>query len=168
MRMETKSPAREGRGLCAPALRCAAILVLFPCLALSQARDLSGRRPPLRTVQDIFRLSKTEAANAYPIELEAVVTYSDPEWGLLFVQDQTGTTFIDVHGSSTKYPRGARVRVDGVSTAGDNGPAIAQVRIFVLGRGVLPNPEQRSIAAVSYTHLCRGRSLWRKAKRVSV
>jgi len=144
--METKSPAREGRGLCAPALRCAAILVLFPCLALSQARDLSGRRPPLRTVQDIFRLSKTEAANAYPIELEAVVTYSDPEWGLLFVQDQTGTTFIDVHGSSTKYPRGARVRVDGVSTAGDNGPAIAQVRIFVLGRGVLPNPEQRSIA----------------------
>jgi diguanylate cyclase (GGDEF)-like protein/PAS domain S-box-containing protein len=146
MRMETKSLAREGRGLCASALRRVAILVLFPCLVLSQARDLSGRRPPLRTVQDIFRLSKTEAAKAYPIELEAVVTYSDPEWGILFVQDQTGTTFIDVHGSSAKYPKGARVRVDGVSAAGNNGPAIAQTRILVLGRGVLPSPEQRSVA----------------------
>ncbi|MFY9854458.1 MAG: hypothetical protein WAK26_11345, partial [Terracidiphilus sp.] len=97
-------------------------------------------------MQEVFLLSKTEAANAYPIELEAVITYSDPEWGLLFIQDQTGTTFIDVHGSSAKYPTGTRIRVDGISTAGNNGTAIAQARIFVLGRGVLPNPEQRSIA----------------------
>jgi diguanylate cyclase (GGDEF)-like protein/PAS domain S-box-containing protein len=119
--------------------------VLFPSLAFSQAHDSSARPRTLRTVSEVYALSKAEAANAYPIELQAVVTYSDPEWGLLFVQDQTGTTFIDVHGSSTKYPKGARVRVDGVSTAGDNGPAIAQVRIFVLGRGVLPNPEQKSV-----------------------
>ena len=104
--------------------------------------------PPrtLRTVQDLFRLSRTEAAHSYPIELEAVVTYSDPEWGLLFVQDQTGVTFIDMHGTGKKYPLGERVRVRGISVAKDNGPALAQPKILVLGRGVLPNPEQRTIA----------------------
>jgi len=146
MRRETSNPATEMRGQCAPALRCVAIVLLFTCPVFSQAHNHSVSRPPLRTVQEVFGLSNAEAANGYPIQLEAVVTYSDPEWGILFVQDKTGTTFIDVHGSGAKYPTGSRVRLDGVSTVRNNGPAIAEARVLVLGQGILPNPEQRSIA----------------------
>jgi diguanylate cyclase (GGDEF)-like protein/PAS domain S-box-containing protein len=128
------------------ALRGLTILLLVPSVAFSQARDASGRLPTLRTIQEVFRLSKAEAARAYPIELDAVVTYSDPGWGLLFVQDSTGTSFIDVHGNDTRFPLGARVRVNAVSIDGADGPAVGPARITVLGAGVLPAPEQKSVA----------------------
>jgi hypothetical protein len=73
---------------------CVLVFLLCPLLGISQARNSSVRHRTLRTLHDVFALSKAEAVKAYPIELDAVVTYSDPEWGLLFVQDQTGTTFI--------------------------------------------------------------------------
>ena len=128
------------------ALRGLAILLLVPCLAFSPGRDVSGRLPTLRTIHDVFRLSKAEAARAYPIELDAVVTYSDPEWGLLFIRDATGTSFIDVHGNGTRFPLGARVRINAVSIDGADGPAIGSAKITVLGAGVLPAPEQLSVA----------------------
>ncbi len=138
--------AREKGWLSALALRCLAILLLVPSLAFSQADNSSGRLPTLRTIQEVFRLSKAEAARAYPIELDAVVTYSDPEWGLLFIQDATGTSFIDVHGNGTRFPLGARVRINAVSIDGAAGPAIGPAKITVLGAGVLPAPEQFSVA----------------------
>jgi diguanylate cyclase (GGDEF)-like protein/PAS domain S-box-containing protein len=123
------------------------IILLVPCVAFPQAQDSTGRRPTLRTVQEIFSLTKAEAAKAYPIDLETVVNYSDPEWGLLFIQDQTGVTFIDVHGSSAVFPIGARIRIRAVSSVGPAGvPAIAQAKIVVVGNGLLPSPERRTIA----------------------
>jgi diguanylate cyclase (GGDEF)-like protein/PAS domain S-box-containing protein len=134
----------------ASVLHVVSIILLFPCLAFPQARDSMGRRPTLHTVQDIFLLNKTEAARAYPIDIEAVVTYSDPVWGLLFVQDATGVTFIDMRSSRTGYPTGALVRIRAVSAVGGSGsPAIAQPRVVVVGSGRLPSPEQRSIAELA-------------------
>jgi len=128
------------------AVRCLSILALFPSLVFSQAGDSSARLRMLHTVQEIFRLSKAEASRAYPIDLELVVTYSDPAWGLLFVQDQTGSTFIDVHGSNIVYPLGTRIRVKAVTNAGENGPVMIHPKILVVGKGTLPKPEQRSVA----------------------
>jgi diguanylate cyclase (GGDEF)-like protein/PAS domain S-box-containing protein len=100
----------------------------------------------LRTVSDVFLLSKAEAAKAYPIQFEGVVTYSDPDWGVLFVQDQTGPTFIDVHGTSTKFPLGTRVRVEAVTGTNNDGPIVTHAKIIVLGREAVPKPKQKSIA----------------------
>ena len=94
----------------------------------------------------MFLLRRTEASKAYRIELDAIVTYSDPEWGLLFVQDSTGTSFIDVHGSNVVYPLGARVRVQAVTDANENGITMAHPKIVVLGKGTLPKPDQRTVA----------------------
>ena len=140
--------ASERSWLRASALRCLPVLLLFTSLAFSQASDSSGRLPTLRTIHDVFALTKSQAAWAHPIELDAVVTYSDPEWGLLFVQDSTGTTFINVHGNIVKFPLGARVRVSAVSTVENDGPAIGPAKILVLGTGVLPAPAQVSVAKI--------------------
>jgi len=128
-------------------LHFVSILLLIPCVAFPQARNSTGQQRTLRSVQEIFSLTKAEAARAYPIELEAQVNYSDPEWGLLFIQDQTGVIFIDVHGSIAMYPLGARIRVHAVSSVGQAGaPAITQAKIQIVGRGHLPSPERRTIA----------------------
>jgi PAS domain S-box-containing protein len=97
-------------------------------------------------VRDVFRLSKTEAAKAYPIELDGVVTYSDPEWGVLFLQNQTGPTFIDTHGISTRFPSGTRIRVNAVTGTNAEGPTVAHPKIIALGSGSVPKPEKRSLA----------------------
>ena len=122
---------------------------MLPCFGLSQAGDSSSRLPALHTIHDVYQLSKAEAARAYPIDLVAVVTYSDPEWGLLFVQDPTGTSFINVHGNIMKFPLGSRVRVSAVSTTDSQGPAIGQSKIVVLGSGALPAPEQLSVSQLA-------------------
>ena len=100
----------------------------------------------MRTIHDIFALSGAEAKRAYPIDIEAVVNYSDPAWGLLFVQDPTGISFIDVHGSNIVYPAGTRIRVRAVTDADVLGNKIAHSEIVVLGPGVLPKPDQKTVA----------------------
>ncbi|MGA2673312.1 MAG: EAL domain-containing protein [Terracidiphilus sp.] len=97
-------------------------------------------------MRDVFALTKAEARKAYPIDIEVVVTYSDPVWGLLFVRDATGSTFIDAHGTSTVYAMGTRIRVRAVSGVNENGDAMVHPRIAVLGSGALPKADRKSIA----------------------
>jgi diguanylate cyclase (GGDEF)-like protein/PAS domain S-box-containing protein len=124
------------------------MLVLCAVFAFPQARVPSSHPPPLRTVHDVFGLSKADAGQARPIELEAVVTYSDPQWGILFVRDRTGTTFIDVHGNSIQFRLGTRVRVEAVTGVNGYGPIVAHAKIVVLGVGTLPKPEAMSVAGM--------------------
>jgi len=125
---------------------CALILLLLPSPALSLTNGFSKRHRTLRTVSEVFNLSEEEAAKGYPVELDAVVLFSDPEWGGLFVQDRTGATYIDVHGTSTRYPQGARIRVQAVTAMVNFERTFLQPKITVIGHGTLPRPEQKSIA----------------------
>lgn len=131
----------------ASVLSCALILPLLPLVAVAQTRQAAPRRlPTIHTVHDIFKLSKSEARKAYPVDIVAVVNYSDPDWGTFFLQDSTDPTFIDVHGNNIRYAAGARVRVEGVTGVKNDAPAIVEPKIVVLGRGSLPRPESLSIA----------------------
>jgi len=143
MGMKASTPADAMKSSRCMRTCCVLAFLLLPILAFSQEHDSSAR---LRTVSSVFSLSKAEAARAYPIELEVVITYSDPEWGSLFVQDQTGPTFIDVHGISTKYATGTRVRVEAVTGTNENGAIVVHPKIIVLGRGAVPRPEHKSVA----------------------
>ncbi|MGD0831933.1 MAG: EAL domain-containing protein [Terracidiphilus sp.] len=122
------------------------LLLLAPAPDFSQAKNSDTPLRVLRTVSAVFSISKSEAARGYPIELEAVVTFSDPEWGNLFIQDRTSPTFIDVHGLSTRYSVGARVRISGISVVHNSSPAIGRVKIVEVGHGALPKAEQTSVA----------------------
>lgn len=140
--------SRQAR-LRAIAARSVPVLLLFASFAYPQPHSPSGSLPALRTIHDVFKLSKAEAALGYPIQLDAVITYSDAEWGLLFVQDSTGVTFIDVHSRNEKFPQGTHVRISAVSSSGDDGPAIGLTKILVVGKGVLPPPVELSVARLA-------------------
>jgi len=122
------------------------LLPLIPALAFAQSRNPSVERHTLHTVHEIFALTLAQASLANPVDLNLEVTYSDPGWGLLFVQDRTGPTFIDVHGSNIAYPLGTRIHVKAVTGENNNGITIVHPTILVVGHGSLPNPVIRSVA----------------------
>jgi diguanylate cyclase (GGDEF)-like protein/PAS domain S-box-containing protein len=126
---------------------CAALP--FEFTALAQPAAPSAQLRPIHSLKEIFLLSKAEAQKAYPIDFEAVVTYSDPEWGVLFIQGPDGPTYVDVHGISTHFLPGSRVHVKAETGVNKDGPILAHPKITVLGRGVLPKPVQATVADLS-------------------
>lgn len=128
----------------APFLLIATLLSLLLCL-LPGAAFAKDKSVPLDSTEDIHALSNSEAKSAYPVDFVGVVTYSDPEWGLLFVRDATGSIYVNVHGSAITYPLGTKVRVVGVTGPGDVDPIVERAHIRVLGAGQPPAAEFRSI-----------------------
>ena len=146
MGKKKRSPAGHGKSLSATRLCCLLIFLLLPSLVFSQPGSTSTRLRKLHTVSQVYALSKAEAAKAYPIEMEGVVTYSDPEWGVLFLQNETGPTFIDSHGTGPRLAAGTRIRVNAVTGSNEDGPNVAHPKITVLGRGEVPKPKKKSLA----------------------
>jgi len=105
--------------------------------------------PTLRTVRAVRQLSNTEARNAYPVELEGIATYSDAEWGLLFLNDDTGAIYVNIHGVNASIPPGSRIHVSAVTGPGDVGNVLVQPNVRVLGQGSLPSAEYKTVAELN-------------------
>jgi PAS domain S-box-containing protein len=113
---------------------------------MAQEPSRGAPQRTMRSVLEIGELDNADAKHAYPVHLEGVVTYSDPEWGLLFLQDATGAIYVDVHGMSVSIPAGTQLRVDAVTGSGDIAPVLVQPKIRVVGHGALPLPQAHSLA----------------------
>src|ERR1017187_10508542 len=89
-------------------------VLLVPIWVMAQGPNRANLHR-MRSVREIVQLDNTDARHAYPVQLKGAVTYSHPEWGLLFLEDATGGIYIDVHGMGVSIPAGTRLRVDGVT-----------------------------------------------------
>jgi signal transduction histidine kinase len=103
--------------------------------------------PLLTTAEQLRRLSASEAAKGYPVQLQAVVTFSDPETRLLFVQDASSGIYVEAWRHLHDVQPGDQVEVRGRSAPGAFAPIVDQPRVRVLGRGDMPvgrrvRPEQ--------------------------
>jgi signal transduction histidine kinase len=103
--------------------------------------------PLLTTAEQVRRLSAAEAAKGYPIQLQAVVTFSDPETRVLFVQDATAGIYVEAWRHLHDVRTGDQVEVRGRSAAGAFAPIVNRPRVRVLGQRPLPlaqrvRPEQ--------------------------
>jgi hypothetical protein len=96
--------------------------------------------PTLDSTRAVHRLSREEAARGYPVRLEAVVTYSDPLWWMLFVHDSTEGVFVVPRTTEINVRPGQRVRVEGTSAPGNFSPVVDGATLTVLGEGPLPEP----------------------------
>jgi len=77
------------------------------------------------------------------------VTYSDPEWGLLFVEDASGAIYVNVHGMKASYPAGSRVKIEAVTGPGDVDTVLVNPHIEILGKSELPAPERRTLGEIN-------------------
>ncbi|MEJ2145249.1 MAG: PAS domain S-box protein [Acidobacteriota bacterium] len=94
--------------------------------------------PVLTAVADIHRLSQGEAARGYPVRVRAVVTYFDPDWQLLFVQDSSGGVFVEHHHETWAFEVGQKIEIEGVSGRGGFAPTIVPSRIRTIGHTRMP------------------------------
>ncbi|HKI43735.1 MAG TPA: response regulator [Balneolales bacterium] len=95
--------------------------------------------PLLKSVSEIRRLTYSESKRGYPVRFRSVVTYVDPVWQLLFVQDKTGGIYITSYKIEPGHFKiGERVEVKGVTDPGGFAPNISKATIQLLGTGELP------------------------------
>lgn len=102
--------------------------------------DLLAHKGDIRTLDELKHLSVAEAAGRRPVSVRGVITYIDPNWGLMFVQDHTGAAFVGISGLNLRLKPGDLVDVSGVTNPGDYAPAIGDPAVSFVGRGSFPQP----------------------------
>ena len=99
----------------------------------------------LETVDAIRRLTPEQAARAIPVRLSAQVTYWDPTWSLLFVQDATAGIFVAGYAGAPRLAPGDAVQLTGVTNPGDFAPVVTLKQLRVVRSGAaLPAPKRAS------------------------
>ena len=101
----------------------------------------------LSSAKQIHTLSTEQAKLGYPVRIEGVVTYYDPEQYFFFLQDSTGGIFV-LGREEQSVRAGDHVLVEGITAPGDFAPSIAKPRIQKLGPTQLPLPQVPSLEAV--------------------
>jgi signal transduction histidine kinase/CheY-like chemotaxis protein len=73
--------------------------------------------PVLTTVASVLALTPEEAQRGLPVHLHGVVSFFDPAWIMLFVQDRTGGIYVDCdfHPGAVRLEPGQVVDVDGMT-----------------------------------------------------
>jgi diguanylate cyclase (GGDEF)-like protein len=99
---------------------------------------------PLTTLRSVHALSNAEAQHALPVDLEATVTYYDPEGQDLFVQDGEVAMYVFAP-SGLKLALGDRVRIRG-TTDSDFRPDIVAQDISLLRHAAPPEAARPTFA----------------------
>lgn len=110
---------------------------------------------PLRTLQEVRNLSPAEAARLLPVEIPATVTYFEPRWDTLFVQDATGGSYVyPSHLPRPPLRAGQQILLRGQTLPGSGNAAnaIRESSIEITGEtGMFPTPLR-----LSYPELAAG------------
>jgi diguanylate cyclase (GGDEF)-like protein len=91
-------------------------------------------------LSQLKRLSEAEASAHRRVTVRAVVTYFDPDWRLLFVQDETAAAFVALGDLEVQLRPGDLIDISGVSSLGDFAPVIVDPQVGFVGRAPLPTP----------------------------
>lgn len=127
-------------------------LLLLLLLVGARAQD-----PPLRTLTtalELRNLPAEEAARSYPVKLRAVVTLRASE-GTIFVQDETGGTYIHVQNTAFTAEAGQLLEVEGFTYRGLYLTGVVPQKFAIVGQAPLPAPrtldyEQLASGAFNY------------------
>ncbi|MEM7478461.1 MAG: ATP-binding protein, partial [Planctomycetota bacterium] len=112
-----------------------------PSLKVDQeATDRGSELPVLRTVQSVRSLTPEMAAKKYSVEIRGVVTYYDPVWRNLFINDETGGIYVNEKSRALPVHLGERVLLRGESDPGGFSSMVIASRVQRIGKGKLPDP----------------------------
>jgi diguanylate cyclase (GGDEF)-like protein len=106
-------------------------------------RPIGGLSPEKSDVTTLFQLKHLTVAQAalqQHVRVEGVVTYWDPDWYLLFVQDPTAAAFIATKAPNLGFRVGDVVDVSGTTNPGDFAPTVANATVSFVRRGSFPQP----------------------------
>jgi signal transduction histidine kinase/AmiR/NasT family two-component response regulator/uncharacterized protein YdeI (BOF family) len=100
--------------------------------------------PEVPSIASVRQLTREAASRALPVDARGVVTFHDPEWQIMFVQDDTDGIFVWLR-AGADVSVGDRARIRGVTAPGDFAPIIEATSVESLGPGTLPAPRASSM-----------------------
>ncbi len=98
----------------------------------------------LTTVAEVLKLTPAQAQAGYPVHVRGVVPFFDPAWVLLFVQDPTGSIYVDIQGHKghIDLEPGQVIDVRGITGPGGLAREVDKAAVRVIGRAAFPaSPE---------------------------
>ena len=103
-------------------------------------RPLALAQTVITEAAAVRRLSSFDTSLRHRVRLTGVVTYHDPAWRLLFVQDRTAGVFVFADEDLSPLAPGTEVEVEGETDTGGFAPALTNARVLVAGWRELPTP----------------------------
>ena len=98
----------------------------------------------LSNLAQVKASSLTNATNGLPVRVRVTVTYMDPDWRMMFVQDDTGSTFVERSvpsgDASWNLQPGQVVDLEGITSPGIIQNNIKELQLNPVGPGPLPKP----------------------------
>ena len=115
---------------------------LFLLAVLLALRNLPAQTPvphkPLQTIAAVVNLGNEAARSGVPVHLVAQATYIDTEWGILFVQNASGSLYIQIGRKPSPVAAGDMLEITGVTAPGSVAPIVAQPHLRVIGHAPMP------------------------------
>ena len=112
---------------------------LLPCAGAETNQAL----PTLTRMIQVRNLTAEEAARAYPVSVEGVITYSEPDWQGVFFQDDTAGLLVRFPAGEPPPKTGQRLLLRGVSGSDGHAPMILNPVATTLESA--PSPKARSV-----------------------
>ncbi len=113
-----------------------ALVLLLPTLGCSYRSDTTH----LLEHAEVVRLAALNPKNyGTPVRIEGVVTYCDPAWHLLFVQDSSGGLFLYLKETEPNFSVGTRLAIRGKLAS--PGVGIEDAHFQTLGVAPMPAPQ---------------------------
>jgi signal transduction histidine kinase/CheY-like chemotaxis protein len=132
-------------------------------------RPLAVAQTMITEAAAVRRLSSFDTSLRHRVRLRGVVTYHDPVWRLLFVQDDTAGVFVFADEELAPLASGAEVEVEGETDTGGFAPALTNARLRASGRHTRPAPVTASLDALrSGVHDAQWVRLSGVVRRVSI
>jgi len=148
IRVDEGSAVRSRRSTITPRVLQALLLLLLAAtpLAAQEPAASESSLPLLTQAEQIRELPRERAALGYPVHLQAVVTYYDPDAEVpdLYIQDSTAGIRVETSETKLSLRPGQLVEVRGVSSAPDFVPDIQKALVRILGEARVPPPRTAS------------------------
>ena len=107
--------------------------------------------PVLTQAAQVRRLTGAEADRAFPVHLQATVTFFDKAFLGFFVQDSSGGIWVNVNPGLPDLVPGDRIDLTAVTVQSGFAPDLDNAVVRVLGHGVLPPPDRPGFARLAST-----------------
>ncbi|MEM7475922.1 MAG: hypothetical protein AAF483_13095, partial [Planctomycetota bacterium] len=118
-------------------LFCSSCLLSF----LAPPFQLFAQSGYVYSVDEFYRLENEAARDGANVRLEGTILYSDPDWGLLWLQDETGRILLPVSPGQAVPPARTTALVIGTTKLVDGAPKIVDFQIRKTGKAELPPPK---------------------------
>jgi PAS domain S-box-containing protein len=108
------------------------LLVIWGIAGYANIAPAQTSRPLLTKAEAVRMLSDNSAKLGYSVRLQGIVTYYDPDWPILYIQDESGGIYVELEKQDASLKPGQCVEVDGISAPGSFLPIVSKARMRLL------------------------------------